>query len=144
MWSADQKFIDAMDRDTEEPMAKIAGKLIQAKRFAERDAKILPTTVFEGFGEKEEVSDPTARLKALVKEQYKIDERKDRKRKLIKGGLLPLAPIGIAIASSVATKLVSDLYDLIKHRLTGSGYKVPHHKTNQLRVKYVNEIVNSI
>ena len=52
VWNADETFINEMNHDTTEPMAPIAGKLIQTKRYLERDLKILPTKIFDGFGRK--------------------------------------------------------------------------------------------
>ena len=33
VWRADDKFINEMNNDNEEPMSKVAGKLIQTKNF---------------------------------------------------------------------------------------------------------------
>ena len=81
IWSADDKFIRDMDEDPNEPMAAVAQKLIQMKESGEK-LGILPTTKFSGFVSNEEGSvDPVARLRNIVKEQYVVDERKERKKK---------------------------------------------------------------
>ena len=49
VWKADDKFINEMNNDNEEPMAKVAGKLIQTKKFLEQN-NLLDTKNFEGFG----------------------------------------------------------------------------------------------
>ena len=36
VWKADDEFIDEMNQDTDEPMAPIAGKLIQLKKTGEQ------------------------------------------------------------------------------------------------------------
>ena len=133
-----------------QPMAPIAGNLIQTKRYLERDLPVLPTKVFEGFGtdedQEEENKDPTARLKALVKAQYK-NEHKHNKivKKQQSGGLAPLLiPVGIALASALGSKIVGDLYDFVKGKIVGSGHEIPKHKTKKDQLAFIKEIVNYI
>ena len=132
-----------MNRDHQEPMAPIAGKLIKLKETGEK-LGVLPTTKFSGFGvaEEEELNDPVARLRNLVQSEHKT-EKKDKK-KVQKGGFLPLVPIPMAIGSAVAGKLAGDLYDFVKKKVTGQGYKVPYHKTKKLKVEFLKDIVNNI
>ena len=52
---ADDVFINEMNRDTQEPMAKIAGDLIRGKKILE--STVLPTKTLSGFG-----SDPILAL----------------------------------------------------------------------------------
>ena len=131
VWDADSKFIDEMDRDTEEPMAPVAGKLIRYKKNAEQMG-ILPTTTCEGFGTKEdeegsENRDPVARRRELVKKQYK----NERKQNVKHGGFAHvLILIGVAIASALGSKVVGDLYDYVKKKITGGNYKM-NHKTKK-------------
>ena len=74
VWRADDKFINDMNHDYEEPMAPIAGKLIKAKRLGEQ-VGILPTTTFSGFGtSEEEIIDPVAKLRELAKKEYKVEK----------------------------------------------------------------------
>ena len=48
-----------------------------------------------------------------------------------------LIPIGVAIASTLGSKFAGDLYDWIKKKVTsGSGAKIPHHKTKQQIMNY--------
>ena len=103
-----------MKQDPDEPMAPIASRLIKTKESLEK-AHMLPTTVFEGFGEK---SDPTARLKQMVEEQYitKSQNRRTRKNKTQSGGFIPLIPIGVSILGALAGKVIGDVYDLVNKR----------------------------
>ena len=76
---------------------------------------MLPTTVFSGFGSKEEGSvDPVARLINIVKEQYTVDERKERKREKTtqQGGNLADLPV----IGKVANELVKNLYNVINKK----------------------------
>ena len=142
IWQADDEFVDAMNKDTEgEPMAGIAGTLIKIKESSEKLG--LPTT-FSGMG-----TDPVARLREIVEAQYK-DEEKEQKKKLKKksqrGGFLPaLIPIGVAIASTLGSKAVSDLYDWIKNKISGSGIKHKmNHKTLKDKKIFLKEFINNI
>ena len=143
VWAADDNFISAMNRDHEEPMSKIAGKLIRIKQTAEKLGA--PTTQFTGFGvaEEEEIIDPVARLRDLVKSEYKT-EKKGKSKKLQRGGVLPLIPIAMAIGSAVAGKLAGDLYDFVKKKVTGGSYKMPIHRTKKEKVEFLKKFVNSI
>ena len=142
IWQADDKFVDEMKYDYEEPMAPIAGKLIQTKEFMEKTG-VLPTKTFSGFGE--ESADPTFKLKQLVKEKYMADEKVDRRKKKIqKGGVLPLLPIGVAVASAIAGKLASDLYDFVKKKITGKGYAVPNHRTRNQKKQFLLDVIKQI
>ena len=82
-----------MKRDKEEPMAPIAGKLISMKHNLEQ-AHLLSSKRFEGFGS----SDPTARLKQLVKSKYRNEERKQHK---MHGGLGPWAVVALGAVGAV-------------------------------------------
>ena len=141
VWQADDNFVRAMNNDHEEPMAKVAGKLIQAKETAE---KLGASTTFSGFGTSEEPenSDPVARLRLLAQQEYKADVKKD-KRKVQKGGFLPLVPIATGAVGALAAKITSELYDFVKTKLTsGSGIKIPNHKTKKEKLEFIKEIVN--
>ena len=142
VWHADDVFIDKARNSRDDPITgKISSRLIQAKKGLEQTG-IMDTKTFSGFGAEEENNDPVARLRALAKKEYKVE--KQSKSKPIKGGILPLVPIGIAIASAIGSKLAGDLYDFIKSKVTGGGYKVPHHKTKKQKVQFVKEVVNNI
>ena len=143
VWHADDVFIDRARNSKDDPiMGKISSKLIATKKGLEKIG--MDTKTFSGFGAEEEINDPVAKLRELVKDEYKT-ESKHKKMKTQKGGILPaLIPVGIAIASAVGSKLAGDLYDFIKGKLTGGGYKVPNHKTKKKKVQFVKEVVNSI
>ena len=119
---ADDRFIEEMKQDPNEPMAPIAGQLIKTKESLEK-AHILPSTVFEGFG-----NDPTARLKQMVEEEYvpKTHSRRTRRNKNQSGGFIPLIPIGVSILGALAGKVIGDVYDLVKKKVTGSGMNMKH------------------
>ena len=123
IWDADEKFIKAMNEDTEEPMASIAGKLIQLKKTGEK-LGVLPSTTFSGFGvsnnEKTEKSDPIFKLRQMVKDQYKTEERK---HKIQKGGVAPLLAIGLPVLGSLASEIVKDLYGIVKKKTFGCEIK---------------------
>lgn len=138
---ADDVFIHKAKNSRDDPiMGKISSKLIATKEGLEK-AGLMDTKRFSGFGAEEgsENADPVARLRVLVQEQYKKDTKKD---KIQKGGVLPLVPIGIAVASALAGKLSGDLYDWIKSKITGSGMKVPYHKTKKQKIQFIKEVVN--
>ena len=147
IWKADDEFIENARNSKDEPiMGHLAAKLISTKRTLEKTG-LMDSKVFSGFGAEEgsENGDPVARLRLLVQQQYKTDTKKDKKGKTQKGGILPaLIPIGVAIASTLAGKLSSDLYDFIKKKITGSGTKVPYHKSKQQRIDFIKEIVNKL
>ena len=131
-----------MDEDHEEPMAKVAGKLIQAKEIAENLGA--PTT-FSGFGSSEEPAntDPVYNLRQLVKEQYKSEIKH---KKTQKGGFLPLVPIATAAAGALAAKITSELFDFVKKKLnsSGSGVNIPNHKTKDQKIQFMKEFINCI
>jgi len=146
VWKADDEFIDEMNQDTDEPMAPIAGKLIQLKKTGEQ-LGVLPTTKFSGFGldTESERSDPVYRLRQLVQEKYKNEEKTERKMiKSQQGGVAFLPAMAVAAASALAAKLTDSLYDWIKGKIQGHGIKVKHHKTKQQRIKYLKDFINSI
>ena len=68
-WNADDKFINEMNNDNEEPMAKVAGKLIQTKKFLEQN-NLLDTKNFEEFGKKKHI-DPALRLRNSIRNSKK-------------------------------------------------------------------------
>ena len=146
VWHADDVFIEKARNSRNDPvMGKIASKLIATKEGLEK-AGVMDTKQFTGFGaaEEEEIIDPVARLRSLVQSEYKT-EKKDKNKKLQKGGILPaLIPIGIAIGSALAGKITSDVYDFIKKKVTGGSYKMPIHKTKKEKVDFLKEFVNSI
>ena len=100
---------------------------------------------YSGFGTSEEPEniDPVARLRLLAQQEYKADVKKD-KRKVQKGGFI-LAPLAIGAATAIGSKLAGELYDFVKKKLTsGSGIKIPNHKTRQQKIEFIKEIVNKL
>ena len=84
-----------MKQDPDEPMAAVASKLISTKRTLER-SHIIPTKVFEGFGESgnDENLDPALRLRELVQAKYKNELNKDHRiinhKRNQSGGMPPI------------------------------------------------------
>ena len=86
VWEADDKFIEVMDQDQEEPMAPIAGNLIHLKKAGEQIG-VLPTTTFTCFGSEntDRPSDPIYKLRQLAFSLSKKGAGKAKKsRKTIK------------------------------------------------------------
>ena len=104
----------------------------------------MDTNQFSGFGvaDEEEIIDPCQKLRDLVKSEYKTEKK--GKKKLQKGGILPLVPIAMAIGSAVAGKLAGDLYDFVKKKITGGGHKIPNHKTKKEKVEFLKDFINNI
>ena len=144
IWKADDQFIEKAKNSKDEPiMGPLASKLIATKEVAE---KLGAPTTFTGFGadQESESTDPVARLRSLVQQQYKSDAKNDKK-KIQRGGIAPiLIPIGVAIASALGSKAISDIYDWVKSKVTGSGVKVPYHKTKAQRIQFLKEVVNNL
>jgi len=80
VWNADDKFIKEMNNDNEEPMAKVAGKLIQTKKFLEEN-NLLDTKNFEGFGSKKKKNiDPAIRLRKAYSTQKNTSTNNHRQK----------------------------------------------------------------
>ena len=145
IWKADDEFVRKSYNSKDEPiMGPIASKLIQTKENLEKH-HLMDTKRFSGMGtEKEEEStDPVQRLRDIVKQQYKSEEKQKNKKKVQKGGFLPLVPIGIAIASAIGSKLAGDLYDYVKKKVTGNGYNM-NHKTLKDKKLFLKDFINNI
>ena len=81
----------------------------------------------------------------MVQTKYKKELKHDRKqRRGFLPAAIPLAAIGTAAAASLASKIVGDLYEYVKKRITGKGYKVPNHKTKKEKKQFLLEIVQNI
>lgn len=74
VWKADDEFVNEMNADEEEPMAKPAGLLIGSKEGLEK-AGILSTKTFSGFG-----ADPCLKLKQIA-ESYSVEDKKKENQK---------------------------------------------------------------
>ena len=125
-------------------MGKISSNLIRAKRFGEQTG-ILSSEKFSGFGKKHNdtrgtsaASDPTYRLKLIAKKHYNVN---DKKHKKIEGGAIPLLPIGLSILRSLAGKVISEIYDKVKEKIQGKGYRTNmNHKT----IEHKREVSHTI
>ena len=146
IWHSDDVFVQKSKNSRDDPIVgNIASKLIATKEGLEK-AGVMNTKTFSGFGKQEEEStDPVQRLRDLVKEQYKNESKQENKKKVQKGGIFPLVPIGIAVGSAIASKLAGDLYDWIKSKVTssGSGYKM-NHKTKKQKIEFIKDFINTI
>ena len=47
------------------------------------------------------------------------------------GGMIPLIPIAVGALGAPAGHVLSNIYDAVKERITGTGYNIPHHKTDK-------------
>ena len=119
-------------------MGKITANLIRAKQVGEQTG-ILSTEKFSGFGKKH--NDPTYRLKLLAKNHYNVN---DKKHKKIEGGMNPLLPIRLSILGSLAEKVVSEIYDKVKEKIQGKGYRTNmNHKTIEHKRKFLNQVISN-
>jgi len=102
----------------------------------------MDTKKFSGFGENgpDEKSDPVAKLREIVQKKYKKEIRQDKQ----KGGLIPLVPIAVAALSAIAGKVAGDIYDFVKKKIQGKGYKVPHHRTNHEKKAFLLQVIRNI
>ena len=82
-----------------------------------------------------------ARLRSLVKHQYKIDERKENKKRLIKGGNPALLSVGLPIIGTLASEIVKDLYGLLKRKIFGGEI---NHKRIKSQKEFVKHFVNKL
>ena len=141
VWKADQEFINEANNQNDDPvMGKISANLIRAKRLGEQTG-ILSTEKFSGFGKKH--SDPTYRLKMIAKKHYKHADNNKKHEKVI-GGAIPLIPIGISLLSALGGKLISELYDKVKEKIQGKGYRTNmNHKTIEHKRKFLNQVISN-
>ena len=139
IWKADDKFIQQASTQQDDPIVgKLASGFISTKENLEK-ADLLDSKRFSGMGEN---SDPTAKLKQLINDTYKKDKKKDKK--VIKGGMIPLAIVGTAIASALIGKITGELYDIVKKRLTGSGIKKIDYKTVEDKKQFLQDFISQI
>ena len=109
MWKADEKFINEMSHDHEEPMAPIAGKLIKTIKFLEKTGA--PSTkTFEGFGK-----DPANKLRMDPLKTSKNNEKQ-------KEGFV-IAPWLAALLLSAGVKVTERVVDFIADKMQGKGMK---------------------
>ena len=121
-------------------MGAVSSKLIAGKKKLEEMGMDTVQYSWSGTSEEPENSDPVARLRLLAQQVYKADVKKD-KRKVQKGGFI-LAPLAIGAATAIGSKLAGELYDFVKKKLTsGSGIKIPNHKTKKEKLEYIKEFI---
>lgn len=144
IWKADDEFIQQSRNSQDDPIVgNLASKLIQKKKEFEKSG-ILPTKTFSGFGEKEKNIDPVFRLRQIANEHYKKTDNKIIKRDRHQdGGFLPLIPIGIALASTLGSKVVGDLYDYFKKKIVGGNYKIPDHKNLNEKKQFLIDVIKN-
>ena len=163
IWHSDDVFVQKSKASHDDPiMGSVASRLIATKEKLEK-ANLMDTKRFSGMGndeeeegeENESISDPAARLRQLVQSQYKNELRRSKKmkRRHHKGGSLTSTliekgtPIAVSALSSVASKLVGDLYDYIKSKFSkkkeGKGF-VFDHKTIPQKQKLILEILQNL
>jgi len=140
---ADDVFIQkAYDSKDEPIMGPIASKLIAGKKKLEEMG--MDTKIYSGFGTSEEPenTDPVYKLRQLVKEQYKSEIKH---KKTQKGGFI-LAPLAIGAATAIGSKIASELYDFVKKKIisSGSGVKIPNHKTKKEQLDFLKEFINRL
>ena len=114
VWKADDIFVERSKNSRDDPIVgNISSKLIATKESLWKSG-VLDSKIFSGFGSKEEgLVDPVARLRNIVAQQYKTDERKERKieKNAQHGGSADLPVIG-----KVANELVKSLYNVINKK----------------------------
>ena len=134
VWRAEDKFVNEMNNVNEEPMAKVAGKLIQTKKFLEHN-NLLDTKNFEGFGKKKNI-DPALRLR----KGYATQRNTNGHRKQQKGGfVLPAWLAAMLIAGGV--KVTGKVIDYISDKTQGKGIDIHKLKISD-RKKFLREILN--
>ena len=141
----DDIFINDVKRNrAEDPkVADIASNLIRLKKLGEQTG-LLDSRKFSGFGKKprinivDEASDPVHRLRQLAIKQNKKYEPKQQQ------GGFAIPAFLIPILASAASTLVGKVYDTIKQKIEGKGYKIPHHKTIKQKKQFLMKIAKHI
>ena len=114
VWKADDIFVERSKNSRDDPIVgNISSKLIATKESLEKSG-VLDSKIFSGFGSKEDGSnDPVSKLREIVAQQYKTDERKERKieKNVQHGGSADFPVIG-----KVANELVNNLCNVINKK----------------------------
>ena len=88
-------------------------------------------------------NDPTYRLKLLAR-KHKYTDIDNKKHKKIEGGMIPLLPTGLSILGSLAGKVISEIYDKVKEKIQGKGYRTNmNHKTIEHKRKFLNQVISN-
>ena len=147
---ADDEFINAASQSNVQPLGKISAGIIKAKELAEK-VGVLDTKTFSGMGNKtvsfvtkngREIKftkkhDPTARLKAIAGVGICKPKKENKKR----GGMLPVL---VPVLSAMAGSLVSKIFDLVKEKISGSGYTVDPelYKTDEHKRAFLKHVLH--
>ena len=135
-------FIENVKRHrAEDPkVADVAGNLIRLKKYGEQ-LGVLDTKKFSGFGkprinivDDRRASDPAYKLRQLAMQHNKRYEKQ-------RGGLLPIA---IPILASISGAIAGRLFDLVKEKLQGKGFKVPKYKTHKHKKQFLIQLAKHI
>ena len=131
--NADEQFIREAKNSNVQPLGTISAGIIKAKEIAEK-VGVLDSKTFSGMGNNKisfttksgkvvtfnkKKPDPTARLKALAG----ISAPKKEKSKKMTGGFAFL-PLLAPILASATGALVTKLFDVVKNKIEGNGYKI--------------------
>ena len=49
-----------------------------------------------------------------------------------------------ALAGKVGQKFGEDLYNWVRKKITGSGVKIPYHRTKHQKIQFIKDVVNKI
>ena len=138
----DDIFIENVKRHrAEDPkVADVAGNLIRLKKYGEQ-LGVLDTKKFSGFGkprinvvDDRPTSDPAYKLRQLAMQHNKRYEKQ-------RGGLLPIA---IPILASISGAIAGRLFDLVKEKLQGKGFKMPKYKTHKHKKQFLIQLAKHI
>ena len=55
-----------------------------------------------------------------------------------------IAALATAAGATLVSKIVSDVYDIIKKKISGKGYKIPEHKTRDYKRDFVLKFMKHI
>ena len=139
---ADKEFIQEAKHSSVQPLGKISSGLIAMKSAAEK-ANIIDSKTFSGLGvsfktkdgkivqfnKKEKQHDPTEKLKQLA---FGAGIKK-RKQK----GFFPLVPLAAAAVSGIAGSLAGKIFEIIKNKISGKGYKIDDRIFNNENAKRI-------
>ena len=86
----------------------------------------------------EELTDPAHKLRKMVAQSYGKSSTSEHKKKLIGG--FAFAPLLIPLLASAGGTLVGRIYDTIRDKLKGNGYK--KHKNLKEKRHFIHHIIN--
>ena len=132
--NADDEFIERVKKHKSDDylMSNVAINAIRAKTLLEKKNMLDPAKFSLGSGK----NDPAHRLRLLSRKYNKVYDKKVQH-----GGF---SPVLIPILASVASTLIGRIYDTIKGKFEGKGYKIPNHVTARSKRKFLIDIVKFI